>query len=311
MLSKVIIILGPTASGKTKTSIEVAKKFNGEIISADSMQIYKFMDIGTAKPDLLERDGIKHYLIDEIFPDETFSVAKFQSLALNYIECILKAGKTPIVTGGTGLYLNSLIYNINFSETISDWDLRERLTQIALEKGNSFLHHMLEEIDPVAAAKIHENNIKRVIRAIEVFEYTKKTITSHQEISLLTPPKHQFILFGLKMDRAILYERINKRVDIMFEKGLVGEVQQLVEMGYHHQTIAMQGIGYKEILQYLKGEFSLSEVIEIIKRNSRHYAKRQLTWFNKIEDIHWVDTDPVTPLEEISKFILDFHKASF
>ncbi|HHW47441.1 MAG TPA: tRNA (adenosine(37)-N6)-dimethylallyltransferase MiaA, partial [Clostridiaceae bacterium] len=239
-MDNVIVIIGPTASGKTSLSIELAKDLNGEIVSADSMQIYRYMDIGTAKPDEEERQGIKHYLIDEVNPDEEFSVARFQQLAYKYIDQILRKGKLPIVVGGTGLYINSLLYNINFSETVSDWKLRERLKNEAKEKGNAYIHDMLKKIDPEAAAKIHPNDVKRVIRAIEVYEHTKKTISYHQKVSRLEPPKYNYIKIGLRMDRQKLYDRINKRVDLMIEKGLVREIEKLVELGYDKNSVAMQ-----------------------------------------------------------------------
>lgn len=302
-LDNVIVILGPTASGKTKLSIELAKDIRGEIVSADSMQIYKYMDIGTAKPDEEEKQGIKHYLIDEVTPDSEFSVARFQQLAKNYIDDIIDRSKVPIVSGGTGLYIDSLIYNIEFGDTICDWELREKLKNEALEKGNEYLHNKLKEIDPEAAEKIHMNNVKRVIRAIEVYTYTKKTISMHQKESRRNPPKYNFTIFGLRMDREKLYERINQRVDLMMEKGLVQEVKKLVEMGYDNSTIAMQGIGYKEILSYLKGEITLDEAIYVLKRDTRHYAKRQLTWFNRMEDVTWIDIDQNSNLTEIIKNI--------
>lgn len=296
-MANVIVIFGPTASGKTRLSIELAKRIDGEVISADSMQVYKYMDIGTAKPDADEMSGIKHYLMDEIYPDQQFSVAIFKELALKYIDEISNKGKMPIVAGGTGLYINSLIYNINFSETISDWGLREHLQKEAKEKGNRYLHDKLKKIDPGAAEKIHENNVKRVIRAIEVYEYTKRPISYHQEVSRSEPPKHNFILLGLRMDREKLYDRINKRVDLMIEKGLIDEVRKLVELGYDKSTVAMQGIGYKEILGYLKGETSLDDAIYIIKRNTRRYAKRQITWFKRLENVHWIDVDKHNEIE--------------
>ncbi|NLL06226.1 MAG: tRNA (adenosine(37)-N6)-dimethylallyltransferase MiaA [Clostridiaceae bacterium] len=302
-MDNVIVILGPTASGKTKLSIELAKDIRGEIVSADSMQIYKYMDIGTAKPDEEEKQGIKHYLIDEVTPDSEFSVARFQQLAKNYIDDIIDRSKVPIVSGGTGLYIDSLIYNIEFGDTICDWELREKLKNEALEKGNEYLHNKLKEIDPEAAEKIHMNNVKRVIRAIEVYTYTKKTISMHQKESRRNPPKYNFTIFGLRMDREKLYERINQRVDLMMEKGLVKEVKKLVEMGYDNSTIAMQGIGYKEILSYLKGEITLDEAIYVLKRDTRHYAKRQLTWFNRMEDVTWIDIDQNSNLTEIIKNI--------
>jgi len=302
-MGNVIVIVGPTASGKTKISIELAKDIKGEIISADSMQVYKYMDIGTAKADEKERAGIRHYLIDEVYPDEEFSVARFQQLALKYIDEILQKGKVPIVVGGTGLYINSLIYNINFSETISDWELREKLKKEAEEKGNEYLHQKLREIDPEAASRIHVNDVKRIIRAIEVFKYTNKPISYHQEISRLNPPKHKFLIIGLTMDRKKLYDRINRRVDLMLERGLVDEVKKLASMGYDKNSVAMQGLGYKEILAYLRGEMSLEDAIYSLKRDTRRYAKRQMTWFRRIENVHWIDLDKCEREEEILKNI--------
>jgi tRNA dimethylallyltransferase len=304
-MKDVIVIVGPTASGKTKISVELAKVINGEIISADSMQIYKYMDIGTAKPDEKEMSGIKHHLIDEIYPDEEFSVARFKELALKYIDEIHQKGKIPIVTGGTGLYINSLIYNINFSETISDWELREQLKREADEKGNNYVHDKLKQIDPESAAKIHPNNMKRVIRAIEVFTHTNKPISYHQEMSRLEPAKHRFSVFGLRMDRERLYERIDKRVDIMLERGLIAEISNLIKMGYDTNAVAMQGIGYKEILSYLRNDISLEEAIYIIKKGTRNYAKRQITWFKRVDDIRWIDLDEYTQIEVILKKIKD------
>ena len=309
-MEPVIVIVGPTASGKTSLSIELAKRINGEIISADSMQIYRFMDIGTANPDADEMSGIKHYLIDEIYPDEEFSVAKYRELAIKYINKIIKEGRHPVIAGGTGLYINSLVYNINFSETISDWPLREQLKKESEEKGSRYLHNKLMEIDPEAAVKIHENDIKRIIRAIEVFKHTNKPISLHQQLSRLEPPPYNYLIFGLRMERARLYERIEKRVDIMFERGLVSEVRKLQEMGYERNITAMQGLGYKEIFAYLRGEATLDEAKFIIKRDTRHYAKRQLTWFKRLENIHWMDGDEDTNIEKLVKNI-EFCIASF
>jgi tRNA dimethylallyltransferase len=258
LAQSVIVIAGPTASGKTKLAVDLAKKINGEIISADSMQVYKYMDIGTAKPDKEEMSGIRHYLIDEIYPDEEFSVARFQELAMKYISQILSNGKVPIIAGGTGLYINSLLYNINFSETISDWALREQLEKEAEEKGNKFIHDKLAAIDPEAAARLHENDRKRVIRAIEVYTHTNMPISQHQQLSRLNPPPYNYIVFGLRMDRERLYERINRRVDLMLENGLIDEVKKLRELGYDKGATAMQGLGYKEILSYLDGEIPFS-----------------------------------------------------
>jgi tRNA dimethylallyltransferase len=302
-VENVIVIAGPTASGKTKISIELAQRINGEIISADSMQIYRYMDIGTAKPDKAEMKGIKHYLIDEVTPDVEFSVARFQSLALKYVREIADKGKIPIIAGGTGLYINSLIYNLQFSETISDWKLREELKREAETKGNKYLHDELRKIDPESAARIHENDIKRIIRAIEVYRYTNKPISYHKEISRSVPPEYNYIVIGLKTDREELYDRIDKRVDLMIEKGLVDEVRQLVEMGYDKNSIAMQGLGYKEILWYLKGILTFDEAVYLIKKDTRHYAKRQITWLKRINEIKWVSIDECGDISGILKKI--------
>lgn len=290
-MNRVIVIAGPTASGKTILSIELAKRLNGEIISADSMQIYKHMDIGTAKPTIDEMQGIKHYLIDEVLPNEEFNVVKFKELAEKYIEEIIAKGKLPIIVGGTGLYISSLIDNINFSESQCNWELREELKKEAEEFGAEYLHDKLKQVDEEAANNIHPNNIKRVIRALEVYAQTQKPISYHNEISRGVPSKYNFILIGLTMDRQYLYERINKRVDIMLKNGLLQEVKGLVELGFSDSITAMQGIGYKEILAYLEGKNSLDEAVEIIKRDSRRYAKRQLTWFRRIKEIKWFNID--------------------
>lgn len=303
-MEPVILLVGPTASGKTGLSIELAKRINGSIVSADSMQIYRHMDIGTAKPDAIEMSGIRHYMIDELNPDENFSVAKYRELALKYISQIIKEGGRPIVAGGTGLYINSLLYNINFSETICDEELREALKIEAIEKGNRYLYDKLLAVDPEAAEKIHENDVKRVIRAIEVYTHTNKPISQHAQLSRLEPPPYRYIVFGLNWERSKLYERIDKRVDKMLQSGLVEEVKSLMKMGYDTGTTAMQGIGYKEILNYLKGECTLEETVYILKRDTRHYAKRQLTWFRRLEGIQWLDVDENTNLKEMAEKII-------
>ncbi len=290
-MKEVIVIAGPTASGKTSLSIELAKLLDGEIISADSMQVYKYMDVGTAKPSIEEMQGIRHYLIDELLPDEEFNVVKFKELAEKYIEVILERGKQPIIVGGTGLYISSLINNINFSETKSDWELREQLGREAEENGPVYIHDKLRLVDPVSAANIHPNNVKRVIRALEVYYQTQRPMSYHNEKSREIPPKYKFVLLGLTMDREKLYDRINKRVDIMLENGLIEEVGRLVEMGYADSITSMQGIGYKEILSYLRNEISLEEAVETVKRESRRYAKRQITWFKRIKEIKWFSID--------------------
>jgi len=302
-MEKVVVIIGPTASGKTRLSIELAKMLETEIISADSMQVYRYMDVGTAKPTVDEMSGVKHYLIDEVYPDEEFSVARYQALAMKYMEKIIRKGKVPIIAGGTGLYINSLVYNISFSETISDWEYREELKKEAGEKGNRYLHEKLSEVDPKAASRIHVNDTKRIIRALEVFKHTNKPISYHQEISRNQPPVYEYILIGLTMDRQRLYERIDQRVDLMMENGLVDEIKRLVEMGYDTNTIAMQGLGYKEILSYVRGEMTIEEAVYILKRDTRHYAKRQLTWFRRLENVYWLNIDEFSGISEILKNI--------
>jgi tRNA dimethylallyltransferase len=303
-MEPVILIVGPTASGKTGLSIELAKMVDGSIVSADSMQIYRHMNIGTAKPDSREMSGISHYMIDIVNPDESFSVAKYCELALKNIKLILEQGKRPIIAGGTGLYINSLIYNISFSETICDNELREALKKEAMEKGNRHLHDRLKDIDPLAASRIHENDTKRVIRAIEVYTHTNRTISEHSRMSRMDPPPYNYILFGLNWDRKKLYDRIDKRVDRMIEIGLIDEVKNLVEMGYDKGATAMQGIGYKEVLSYLKGECSLEEMIYILKRNTRRYAKRQLTWFRRIQEINWLQVDENSDFKGLAEKIV-------
>jgi tRNA dimethylallyltransferase len=302
-LRNAIVIVGPTAIGKTKISIELAKEIDGEIVSADSMQIYKFMDIGTAKPDKTEMCGIKHYLIDQVYPDEEFSVARYKELALKYMDEICNNGKTPIIVGGTGLYINSLVYNIKFTETTIDWNLREKLKKEAEQKGNEFLHNKLKAIDAEAAAKIHKNDIKRIIRAVEVYKSTNNTMSYHKKKSREEPSRYRFHIFGLQMNRKSLYCKINRRVDIMIEKGLVDEVGNLIKKGYAKSTIAMQGLGYKEILWYFRGETTLDESINLLKRDTRRYAKRQMTWFNKLEGVNWINIDNMKGDKEVLREI--------
>lgn len=303
-MEPVIVIVGPTASGKTRLSIELARLINGSIVSADSMQIYKHMDIGTAKPDEEEMAGIKHYMISEAYPDEKFSVAKYCELALGYIKKITEEGMRAIVAGGTGLYINSLVYNIDFAETACDERLRETLKREAIEKGNRYLHDKLKEIDPESAARIHENDLKRIIRAIEVYTYTKKTISEHSRISRLKPPLYRYLLFGLNWERQKLYERINKRTDIMLGNGLIEEVERLVKMGYDKGTTAMQGIGYKEVLDYIKGERTLDETAYIMKQSTRRYAKRQMTWFRRMKEIKWINVDENSDFRQLAEKII-------
>ena len=287
MNKPLVIILGPTAVGKTDVAIEIAKRINGEIISADSMQVYKYMDIGTAKPDKDEMEGIKHYLIDEIEPDKEFNAAIFQQKAFEYIDKILSRGKIPIVAGGTGLYINSLIYPLDFTDGISNWEYRDELNKIAENMGNDHIHNLLREIDPISACQIHPNNRKRVIRALEVYKETGKTMSYYKKKSKDKKGPYNSLLIGLTMERQLLYERINQRVDIMIEKGLVNEVRGILDRGYNKELTSMLGIGYKEIIKYLEGKYTLDEAIYILKRDTRRFAKRQLTWFRSIENINW------------------------
>ncbi|UOW66800.1 tRNA (adenosine(37)-N6)-dimethylallyltransferase MiaA [Paraclostridium bifermentans] len=284
-----VILTGPTAVGKTNLSIQLAKKMNMEIISADSMQIYKYMDVGSAKVTEDEMDGVKHYLIDEVTPDYSFSVSEFQERANDYINKIVEKDKLPLVTGGTGLYLNSLIYNMDFAKSDADNELREMLRVQLEENGIDYMYEKLKSLDEEAANRIHKNNTKRVIRAIEVCMSGKKMSDFSNDLKL--NEKYEPIIIVLNRDREHLYRRINKRVDIMISQGLEDEVKTLLNMGYSSDLVSMQGIGYKEIIKYLNNEYTYEEAIEIIKRDSRRYAKRQLTWFRRYENAKWFDLD--------------------
>ena len=305
-MEKVIVILGPTASGKTKISISLSKELNGEIVSADSMQVYRHLDIGTAKPTKDEMSGVIHHMIDIMEPNEKNSVATYKKEAIKCIDNIIANSKLPIIVGGTGLYINSLVSNIDFSESTIDTDLRERLKEEALAFGNEYIHQKLKKIDPISAERIHPNDIKRIIRAIEVYKHTNKTMAQHQEISKKILPKYDFKLIGLTMDRERLYERINIRVDEMLRNGLVSEVRKLLNEGFSRESTAMQAIGYKEIVSYLDGGVSLEDAIFSIKRESRRYAKRQLTWFRRMENVFWIDVDQYNEEKEILKIIKYF-----
>ena len=297
-----IILTGPTAVGKTDLSIKLSKELNAEIISADSMQIYKYMDVGSAKVTKEEMDGVKHYLIDEVTPDYSFSVSEFQERANKYIEEITENGKKVLVTGGTGLYLNSLIYNMDFAKSDANEELREQLRLELEENGIDYMHNKLRELDPEAAERIHKNNTKRVIRAIEVCLSGEKMNDFSNDLKI--NEKYKPIIIVLNREREHLYERINKRVDIMMESGLIDEVKKLLEVGYTKDMISMQGIGYKEIIKYLDGEYSLDEAIEIIKRDSRRYAKRQLTWFRRYSDAKWFNLDEYNDSQVLEEDII-------
>ena len=285
-----IVLTGPTAVGKTALSISLAKAVNGEIISADSMQVYKGMDIGSAKimPD--EMDGVTHYLIDVLEPSEEFNIVKFQELAKIAMEEIYAKGKIPIIAGGTGFYIQSVLYDITFEENEDSKEYRTYLEEIASCKdGEKKLFAMLKEKDPKSAQSIHENNVKRVIRALEFFEETGTPISEHNEEQRQKESPYNFCYFVLNDNRDILYNNIEKRVDIMFDKGLIEEVKMLHKKGYTKDMVSMQGLGYKEILDYLNGEISLERAIYLIKRDTRHFAKRQLTWFRREKDVEWIN----------------------
>ena len=284
-----VILTGPTAVGKTALSIELAKKINGAIISADSMQVYKYMDIGSAKIRPEEMDGVRHYMIDEFEPEEEFHVVKFVEKAKEYLEQIYSEGKIPIIVGGTGFYIQALLYDIDFTEQECDEKYRKELEQLAEEKGAEYLHEMLRQVDPASAEAIHANNRKRVIRALEFYHLSGKRISEHNETERKKESPYQFAYFVLTDDRAHLYERIDRRVDLMIEQGLVEEVKKLKSMGYHKEMVSMQGLGYKEILAYLDGEMTLEEAVYIVKRETRHFAKRQLTWFRREKDVIWLN----------------------
>ena len=299
-----IILTGPTAVGKTALSIELAKDLNAEIISADSMQIYEYMDIGSAKVTKKEMDGVIHHMIDEVKPDFAFSVSEFQNRANKYIKEIANKGKNVLVTGGTGLYLNSLIYNMDFAKSNSNSKIREELEKELKEKGIDYMHEKLKSLDSDAASRIHKNNTKRVIRAIEVCLDGKKMQDFSSDLKY--NENYLPIIIVLNRDREILYNRINKRVDIMMESGLVKEVKKLLDMGYDKNLISMQGIGYKEIVKYLEDEYTLEEAVEIIKRDSRRYAKRQITWFKRYKDSKWFDLEKYDNMEVLKEDILNF-----
>lgn len=286
-----VILTGPTAVGKTKLSIELAKKINGEIVSADSMQVYRRMNIGTAKITENEKEGIPHHLIDILEPWEDFNVVAFQNYARNAVEEIHQRGKIPIVTGGTGFYIQALLYGIDFTENENDSLLRKQLEAESEIDGGVSLHQYLMQIDPVAAQSIHPNNRKRVIRAVEFYKLTGQKISDHNESQRLNEPIYNSAYFVLNMDREKLYQRIDYRVDLMLRDGLVDEVKKLLDEGCTPDMVSMQGLGYKEIIRYLYHEISLEEAVYILKRDTRHFAKRQLTWFRRERDVIWLEKE--------------------
>lgn len=289
MKKPLIVLTGPTAVGKTSLSIALARAVEGEIISADSMQVYKHMDIGSAKIKKEEMEGIPHYLIDVLEPDEEFHVVRFQEMAKEAMKEIYSKGKIPILTGGTGFYIQAVVKDIDFSQDTEKASVRERLENLAQEKGGEYLHELLAQRDPESAEKIHPNNIKRVIRALEYYELTGEKISLHNEREGEKVSPYNTAYFVLNDHRERLYERIDRRVDQMLDEGLVEEVRRLAQMGYTRDMVSMQGLGYKEILAYLEGEYSLEEAVYVLKRDTRHFAKRQLTWFRREKDVIWVN----------------------
>ena len=288
-MEKVVVICGPTASGKTSLSIELAKKINGQIISADSMQIYDEMDIGTAKPTKEEMQGIKHYLIGNVKPTNRYSVSEYKKDATNAIEETIQDNKFPIIVGGTGLYVNSLIYGIDYPEIETDLEYRKKLEEIAEKEGLNKLYNMAKEIDEKAMEKISPNDQKRILRVLEICNQTGKTKTELEIESRKNGVKYDFRVFAIDMPREILYERINKRVDIMLENGLLEEVKRLYKKYGEELYTSIQAIGYKEVIDYINGKYTKEEMIEKIKMETRRYAKRQITWFKRIKNIIWLD----------------------
>lgn len=289
MKKPIVVLTGPTAVGKTELSIQLAKVIGGEIISADSMQVYKHMDVGSAKITPEEMDGVRHYLVDELEPFDEFHVVKFQEYAQKYLNEIYAHGKIPIIAGGTGFYIQALLNDIDFTEQESDSAYRKGLEALAEEHGNQYLHDRLKEVDPESAEAIHPNNRKRVIRALEFYQETGRKISEHNAKEQMRTSPYNFAYFVLNDERSHLYKRIDARVDKMIEDGLEAEVRRLKEMGCTKDMVAMQGIGYKEMLSYLDGSYSLEEAVYIIKRETRHFAKRQITWFKRERDVIWLN----------------------
>ena len=303
-MKDLIVLTGPTAVGKTSLSIALAKAVDGEIISADSMQVYKYMNIGTAKITEEEKCGIPHFLIDELEPDEEFNVTIFKNKVMGYIEDIKSRGKVPIIVGGTGFYIQSVIYDINFNEYGDDSKVRKKYEAMAETLGKSELHKKLALVDREYADSVSYNNVKKVVRALTFFEMTGEKLSEHNKRERERSSPFDFAYFVLTMDRKKLYERIDKRVDLMFDMGLVEEVKALMAKGYDKSLVSMQGIGYKEVIDYLSGKTSLEECIDIIKRDTRHFAKRQLTWFKREKVVTYIDKDEFVSEDKCLKEML-------
>lgn len=304
MKRPMIVLTGPTAVGKTETSLLLAKAVGGEIISADSMQVYRYMDIGTAKIRPEQMQGIPHYLVDEWEPDEEFNVMIFQKKVKEHIEDIYSRGKIPILVGGTGFYIQAVLYDIAFTEDQGEDGYRRRMQQLAADQGELVLHEKLRQIDPESAEAIHPNNIKRVIRALEYFHFTGEKFSAHNAAERARKSPYQFLYVVLNMNREKLYQRIDRRVDQMMDEGLVEEVQALLERGYDRSLVSMQGLGYKEIAAALAGECTLEEAVYRIKRDTRHFAKRQLTWFRREREVVMLDKEKYASVEDLVEEIV-------
>ena len=288
-MTEAIILTGPTASGKTELSLRLAEQLNGEILCCDSMQVYKYMDIGSAKIRPEEMQGVKHYLVDELLPEEEFHIVKFQQMAKAAMEEIYAKGKVPILVGGTGFYIQAVTKDIDFTQAEQEDGYRRELEQLAAEKGNDYPHTMLQEVDPVSAKEIHANNVKRVIRALEFYHQNQSPISAHNQEQKEHETPYNLAYFVLNVPRELLYKRIDDRIDEMLEEGLLEEVEQLKKRGCHRGMVSMQGLGYKEILAYLEGEYPLEEAVRVLKRDTRHFAKRQLTWFRREKETIWIN----------------------
>lgn len=308
----ILVIVGPTAVGKTELAIAVAQKVDGEIISADSMQIYRGLDIGTAKPTMRERQGIPHHMLDVVSPTQEYSVADYQAAVERILEELVQRNKTPILTGGTGLYIRAVLEGFVFDPEGKDEALRARLERMADIKGNDALHQCLFKVDRVTARRLHPNDRRRVIRALEVYHTTGKPLSHHLDAQKQHPPRHRAVKFGLTRKRPRLYERINARVDLMMKAGLLDEVKELLDHGLEDSATAMQALGYKELVGYLRGEYDLEEAIRLLKRDTRRYAKRQLTWFRRDQEIIWLDLDQLSITDAVQKITTtywrNFHK---
>jgi len=306
-----VVIAGPTAVGKTKVSIILAQMMQGEIISADSMLIYRNMDIGTARPSYEERENIPHHLIDILDPSQQFSVAQYQKMTLNIINEIHARNRLPIIVGGTGLYINSIIYPMNFTTAGFNPELRSNLLKDIEKYGSEYLFDRLKNIDPIKAEAINPNDTKRIVRALEVFQLTGKPMSVYSQDNYKNEPTFQLAIVGLNMERSILYQRIDQRVDEMFDEGLVEEVYTLKKLGCNVDMQSMQGLGYKQVLEYLEGRMSLSDTINLVKQNTRRYAKRQLTWFRRDKRIYWINTDDFSTAEVLAETIASYAKGIF